>query len=214
MFLPHTQYYSTTVAQSITCRKIQCREDRYLFILCLELILNDPLRHLFVKDLPRPSTNNETHLLLKEQFIFYFCWVERVCVKIEANLLCVSKGSTSNVSGRNWVISNLLEKSFDSVIAFGLMETNTSELTDEHITPWLKFANVKMVLNLENIRDECFFFQIVNVFFYSSCQRNVHHRYAIFLSSTHDFSTTRQLGVITSVKDNAQPRGFALGHYF
>ena len=38
----------------------------------------------FVKDLPRPSTNNGTHLLFKEQFIFSF----RACAKIEANLLC------------------------------------------------------------------------------------------------------------------------------
>ena len=41
----------------------------------------------FLKYLPRPSTNNETHLLFKEQFIFSFCWVELVCLKIEANLL-------------------------------------------------------------------------------------------------------------------------------
>ena len=79
LFLPHTQCYSTIVAQSITCRKIQ------IYILYLELILNDPLR-LFILSKTYQGhllITEHVHLLFNEQLIFSF----RVCAKIEANSL-------------------------------------------------------------------------------------------------------------------------------
>ena len=83
MFLLRTQYYSTSVVQSITCRKIQCFEDKYVYFMFGINFKWSSATFYFVKDLPRPSTNNGTHLLFKEQFIFSF----RVCAKIEANSL-------------------------------------------------------------------------------------------------------------------------------
>ena len=100
MFLPHTQCYSTIVAQSITCRKIQ------IYILCLELILNNPLR-LFIL-----SKTYQGHLLItehtscsKSNLFFLFVFVQKL-----KQIHCVSKGSTSNVSGRNWANQQLPRK--------------------------------------------------------------------------------------------------------
>ena len=67
LFLPHTQCYSTIVAQSITCRKIQ------IYILCLELILNDPLR-LFIL-----SKTYRGHLLISSWFGFMFVSQLHLC---------------------------------------------------------------------------------------------------------------------------------------
>ena len=90
-------------------------------ILCLELILNDPLRRFIL------SKTYQGHLLItehtscsKSNLFFLFVFVQKL-----KQIYCVSKGSTSNVSGRNW--ANLLEKSFDSVSE----KKNASELTNE-----------------------------------------------------------------------------------
>ena len=100
LFLPHTQCYSTIVAQSITCRKIQ------IYILRLELILNDPLP-LFIL-----SKTYQGHLLItehtscsKRNSFFLFVFVQKL-----KQIHCVSKGSTWNMSGRNWANQQLPRK--------------------------------------------------------------------------------------------------------
>ena len=131
MFLPHTQYYSTTVAHSITCRKFQFREDKYMYFMFEINFKWTSATFYFVKYLPRSYTNNETHLLFKEQFIFFL--LSRTCLsKTWSKFVAWARAQHRTCLEAIGLISNLLEKLFDSVVAFKLMKNNTSELTNEH----------------------------------------------------------------------------------